>query len=204
MTSNVVTYTVEILTDNSSGRLLPYLTANVQFDVSHRTGVLMVPNAALRWFPQAEQVAPEFRAELASLSRRGGGGAASADPAKTDNTTKGAESGTGTDPGKGADTAKGADPTKGAGPAKGAGARTASGVIWTTENGFVRPIRVKVGLTDDVQTEVSGEGLAEGTEVVIGEQQAQPAASSDTKNPFVPQFPGRGNRTSTASTSGKS
>ncbi len=31
MTQNVVTYTVEVLFDNSSGKLFPYMTANVQF-----------------------------------------------------------------------------------------------------------------------------------------------------------------------------
>jgi len=61
MTQNVVTYTVEIITDNSSGRLLPYLTANVDFELKHLTNVLLVPNAALRWMPSAEQVAPGFR-----------------------------------------------------------------------------------------------------------------------------------------------
>jgi HlyD family secretion protein len=59
MTQNVVTYTVEINTDNSSGKLLPYLTANVQFHVAQRDGVLLVPNAALRWKPSPELVAPD-------------------------------------------------------------------------------------------------------------------------------------------------
>jgi HlyD family secretion protein len=40
MTQNVVTYTVEIITDNSDGRLLPYLTANVKFLVSERRPAL--------------------------------------------------------------------------------------------------------------------------------------------------------------------
>jgi HlyD family secretion protein len=61
MTQNVVTYTVEIITDNSSGRLLPYLTANVQFELNRRSGVLLVPNVALRWKPSAEQVLPALR-----------------------------------------------------------------------------------------------------------------------------------------------
>jgi HlyD family secretion protein len=61
MTQNVVTYTVEVLTDNSSGKLLPYLTANVKFIVGTRQNVLLVPNAALRWTPQPEQVDAEFR-----------------------------------------------------------------------------------------------------------------------------------------------
>jgi HlyD family secretion protein len=56
MTQNVVTYTVVVTTDNSDGRLLPYLTANVQFEVDKRSNVLLVPNAALRWTPKAEQI----------------------------------------------------------------------------------------------------------------------------------------------------
>ena len=58
MTQNVVTYTVVVTTDNSQGLLLPYLTANAQFELEQRSGVLLVPNAALRWKPQAAQVDP--------------------------------------------------------------------------------------------------------------------------------------------------
>jgi HlyD family secretion protein len=61
MTQNVVNYTVEVITDNSSGRLLPYLTANVHFEVKRRDDVLTVPNAALRWTPTPDQIAPEYR-----------------------------------------------------------------------------------------------------------------------------------------------
>ena len=61
MTQNVVTYTVEVNTDNSNGKLLPYLTANARFIVGDRRNVFLVPNAALRWLPQPEQVAREFR-----------------------------------------------------------------------------------------------------------------------------------------------
>ena len=57
MTQNVVTYTIEVITDNSDGKLLPYLTANAKFIVSNRPNVLLVPNTALRWTPQAEQIA---------------------------------------------------------------------------------------------------------------------------------------------------
>ncbi len=62
MTQNVVTYTVEVLTDNSSGRLLPYLTANVQFELEIRKNVLQVPNASLRWMPQPGQIVADQRA----------------------------------------------------------------------------------------------------------------------------------------------
>lgn len=62
MTQNVVTYTVEVNTDNSDGKLLPYLTANAQFLSGERHHVLLVPNAALRWRPQMDVIAPESRA----------------------------------------------------------------------------------------------------------------------------------------------
>jgi HlyD family secretion protein len=61
MTQNVVTYTVEVVTDNSSGKLLPYMTANVKFIMGEGRQVLLVPNAAFRWTPRPEQIAPKFR-----------------------------------------------------------------------------------------------------------------------------------------------
>ena len=51
MSQNVVTYVVEIDTDNSSGLLLPYLTANVNFILEERENALSVPNSALRFRP---------------------------------------------------------------------------------------------------------------------------------------------------------
>ena len=61
MTQNVVTYTVEVNTDNDDGKLLPYLTANAKFIIGRREDVLLVPNAALRWSPRPEQIAPDAR-----------------------------------------------------------------------------------------------------------------------------------------------
>ncbi len=66
MTQNVVTYTVEVNTDNSDGLLLPYLTSNAQFLSGERHGVLLVPNAALRWHPQIDLISPEFRESVAA------------------------------------------------------------------------------------------------------------------------------------------
>jgi len=62
MTQNVVTYTIEVDTDNSDGTLLPYLTANTQFEIGRRKGVLLVPNAALRWSPRPGEIAPDLKA----------------------------------------------------------------------------------------------------------------------------------------------
>ncbi len=71
MTQNIVTYTVVVTADNAGGKLLPYLTTSVQFEVEKRAGVLLVPNAALRWKPKADRVAPAAKAGFAAAPGRG-------------------------------------------------------------------------------------------------------------------------------------
>lgn len=70
MTQSVVTYTVVIHVDNEGGKLLPYLTARVQFEVEERKGSLLVPNAALRWQPSVHRVVPESRQAFATALRQ--------------------------------------------------------------------------------------------------------------------------------------
>lgn len=165
MTQNVVTYTVEVNTDNADGRLLPYLTANLQFQIGSRSDVLTVPNAALRWTPQVEQVAPEYRAQL---SRRGGRsgdrGAASSQPAAT----------------SGPATAPTERPNAGT-------SRPAT--VWRMEGQFLKPVAVTAGLTDGIFTEVQGADVREGMEVVIGAQVSRSAGGpSGGASPFTPQM----------------
>jgi len=155
MTQNVVTYTVEIVTDNSNGRLLPYLTANVQFELNRRGNVFLVPNAALRWKPAVDQVAPELRETLASSGEGRG------------------------------KPLEGQRPAAGEAAVPGEPANRAD--LWRPEGETVRPLAVRVGLSDGTLTEVAGDQLAEGLGVVTG-MQAQTSAKPDTSNPFVPSF----------------
>jgi HlyD family secretion protein len=170
MTQNVVTYTVEIITDNPSGRLLPYLTANVQFELSRRPNVLMVPNAALRWTPAPDQIAPE--------SRAGG-------------TTPGA----GATPANGTNPKSEIRNPKSRGPQTGSASDSGMtrGTLWALEGKYVRPIPVQVGQSDGTMTEVQGAGLTEGQEIVLGVQ-AKATAQADSTNPFAPRFPRGGPR----------
>lgn len=161
MTQNVVTYTVEIITDNSNGKLLPYLTANVEFELGRRDNVLMVANASLKWMPQPEQVASEFRDTFQKLSGKmtpmnGGRGRRQSGPSV---------------------------------PKQKAGKGKMSGIVWALQqNKRVRPIQVRVGLSNGLMTEIEGEGIAEGQEIVVG-QQSQINPSSDATNPFAPRIP---------------
>ena len=157
MTQNVVTFTVEIVTDNSSGRLLPYLTANVLFELNRLSDVLLVPNAALRWTPPAEQIAPEFREGFEKQAARSGSPEGDQRPAP------------------------------GLAPAPSDG--SSHEVVWLLQGQTVRPLRVRPGLSDGATTEVEGEGLTEGLEVVAGVEM-QSDGRTDANNPFVPKFPG--------------
>ena len=159
MTQNVVTYTVEIITDNRSGRLLPYLSANVQFELNRRSDVLRVPTEALRFQPAREQVAPQFRETLA----------ANGVPSAKSDSTRAILLKTGRDR---SDAAK-------------------HGILWILDGQQVRPLQVRPGLNAGGLTEVAGEDLAEGLEIVSG-LQGPAVERSDTTNPFAPRIPRRG------------
>src|SRR5260370_5816244 len=84
-TQNVVTYTVVVNTDNRGpdgkpGKLLPYMTANLQFEISKRNDVLLVSNAALRYNPPAARVHPDFRAEYEKRQKARTSAAAGEEP----------------------------------------------------------------------------------------------------------------------------
>src|SRR5439155_24317281 len=148
MTQNVVTYTVVVNTDNSNGKLLPYMTANVQFEVSERKDVLLLPNAALRWRPQLPQVAPDARDDYAkSLRRRSIG-------------TNGGQPATGSEK-----------------------ERHDRGTVWVEDHGFVRPVKVRIGLTDAAMTEIVSGDLSEGAAIVVGEIRQN--GSDGANNPFT-------------------
>jgi HlyD family secretion protein len=164
MTQNVVNYVVEINTDNSDGKLLPYLTADIRFELNRRDNVLKVPNAALRWFPATEQVAPEFRDSEIMKNAAG---------------SQGAGGPQGSQGGRASETRKPA-----------VDARTQNqGVLWVQSESFVKPLTVQIGTTDGIMTEISGPEVQEELAVITGEQTSQDdGGNSATTNPFTPQF----------------
>jgi HlyD family secretion protein len=173
MTQNVVTFPVVISTDNSAGRLRPYLTANVRFEVDRSSNVLLVPVAALRWVPKADQVAPEYRQTSSN-------GEAPAN---------GAAPGNGRAPVNGTMTAASV-PAPSSRPA----AAKTPACLYVVQGQYVRPVPVWAGLSDGINTEVEGDGLREGMKAVTGVDEtgasAAPASSSDaTSNPFTPKMP---------------
>ncbi len=160
MTQNVVTYTVVVETDNRDSRLLPYLTANLQFEVEQRSNVLLVPNMALRWKPRPQQIDPEARKTASAAPKaKPGGKPPLSRPASGDSAAK---------PSKERD-----EPSR----------------VWVPAEEFVRPVEVAIGPSDGSMTEISGEGVREGMKVVIGEGHKEDEESGTT-NPFMPQLRG--------------
>ena len=149
-TQNVTTYTVVVSTDNSDGKLLPYMTANLDFEIDRHTNVLRVPNAALRWQPAPQQVAPDVRADFVK-SMKAASGASGSKPAEK--------------------TKDGHD----------------RGRVWVEDGEFVRPVKVRIGLSDGTVTEITGGDLEEGSAVVIGESHENNSGGGTT-NPFTPQM----------------
>ncbi|WP_153146143.1 efflux RND transporter periplasmic adaptor subunit [Dechloromonas sp. H13] len=138
-TQNVVTYNVRVNVANPEHVLLPGMTAYVNIAVDRREGVLLVPNAALRFKP------------------------ADAGAKKAENGQKPASTAT-MGPGMGAGM-EGRAP----GEKKGKKRDGQSGTVFVLDGGEIRPVSVQIGITDNRNTEVLGGDLKEGERVVIGE-----------------------------------
>jgi HlyD family secretion protein len=61
-----------------------------------------------------------------------------------------------------------------------------AGVVWVKEGEFVRPVEVKLGASDGVNTAILSGNVREEQEVVTGESADKSPAV--TKNPFIPQL----------------
>lgn len=69
--NNVVTYSAVIDVDNTDGRLLPGMTATVDFLIERVDDVFRIPNAALRFRP-TERMMAELRARMEARQSEGG------------------------------------------------------------------------------------------------------------------------------------
>jgi HlyD family secretion protein len=184
MTQNVVTYTVEITTDNKDRALIPYMTANVSFQVAKKENALLVPNVALRWSPSdPEMIAPDARSEAASA---GGGGRRQREGAASTGGATGQPLPEGAHP---ASRPSRRDGSGGGSPGSGSGVGDHQrGTVWVQDGQFVRPITLRLGVTDNVNTEVISGDLKEGQVVITGDPVVQTADSGDARNPFAPNF----------------
>lgn len=146
VTDNVVTYETELEVSNQDLSLRPGMTATADIEVAEAQGVLLVPNAALRFEPAAE-ADPAADAPKRSFVQR-------------------------LMPGPPRGMSKKGGPDKDAPPAP--RKKPGEARIWVLDRGEAKPLTVRTGLSDGRHTEIRAEGLAEGTPVILGINPAKP------------------------------
>jgi HlyD family secretion protein len=169
MQENVVNYTVVIDVENQDGRLLPGMTATVDFLIESVDDILMVSNAALRFRPTQEmidavrasreerqqQLPDSVRQRIAERRAGGNGGGFQ----RTDFT--------------------------GGGPREGFQRPPNAETVWyLDEEGRVAVARVRAGITDGRSTEITGPSITEGMNVITAALEGTQPANN---NPFQGQ-----------------
>lgn len=181
---NVVNYTVVVEVDNPGGVLMPGMTATLDFIVEKAEGVLLVPNAALRFKPSDEilaEVKKERAARQDSMKTAAGGeGKAAADSGGEQRARRQRmAAGPGGDPhGPSSMRAMGGGHNGRGGRGKG------PTILWVLKDGKPRPMPITAGLTDGTNTQVSGKDVREGLQVIAG---MVSTGESKGSNPFQPQ-----------------
>ena len=177
---NVVNYTAVVQVPNVSGKLLPGMTATVDFRTAVADSVLTVPNAALRFKPTAEMqaqvgsaatAAPDSAQRAAWRARRDSTGAP-----RTGARASGARAA--------------GDSTRGH-------AVSIASLWYLDKDGKLAVARARPGLSDGQRTEVRGPGLTAGMQIIVGVSQGSTTApanspSGSSSNPFQPQSGRRG------------
>jgi HlyD family secretion protein len=178
---SVITYDCVIQVNNADLKLLPSMTANVSIIIAEQNDVLRVPNAALRFRPP-EVVAAEGRSNAAPRTvaqngdsrGRGGGGQ------------------------RGGGGGRGAETVTGAGGTRPRPERPVNRTVYVlpaksdttpAESLKLKPVQIKVGISDGMLTEVT-EGLEEGAQVVIGASVSSESANSRSSSPAPNPFGG--------------
>jgi HlyD family secretion protein len=148
MAASVVSFAVVVDADNSDGKLMPYTTAKLQFEVAHRSKALLIPDQALRWRPTWEQITPSARAGLTPPPKRNPRAESDGDPDADEPTVE-----------------------------------VATPTAWVlADDGLVRPVPVKLGISDSMSTELLGDDIRPGDDVVIN---AVRAARPDFVSSFI-------------------
>ncbi len=175
MSSNVVTYIVEVDIENPDRKLLPYMSANANFIVKEVKDCLLVQDAAFDFMPEEQYVAPSAVDALKRGPRRAG---AMGGPAME-----------GAEPGAEA-------PAR---PAMEEG--FAPAMLWVQgKDKLLTPVRVLRGQSDGTRSMVKpmpGETLEDGLEVVTGIAVFTPkevAAAKGGNSPFGMKRPERRQR----------
>jgi HlyD family secretion protein len=145
-TQNVVTYPVVVAAPNPDLKLLPGMTASLSFQIQEKTGVLKIPNAALRFYPEPRLVRPQDRAIVEGTEVPETEGEDSSDVQMS--AVEKAET----------------------------NRQRNRRHVWVVEGDFLRAIEVVTGLSDSKFTEIVSGEISEGQKFVTGIRPKTPGA----------------------------
>ncbi len=161
MLQQVVIYRVIVAAPNDDLKLLPYLTAHVEFEIDRRQDALLVPNAALRYTPRPELVL-QTPIQQSDARQTAAGDDESAEVRMVD-----------------AIDDDDADEPKGE-------ARR----VWVRKGNQVYSVDVLVGTTDGTRSEILGGDLEPGMQIVLGENLTE-VVTEGTNPLAPPRFRGK-------------
>jgi len=174
VTSNVVTYTAIVTVSNPELKLRPGMTATASIITGQAQNALKVPNSALRFTPNltAEEMQKIMKSSFEAMRSKAGG--AADDPAK-----QGGGQGhpSGAAPQAQLQHAGGSPAAPGAGTMSAArdngptqqGARRQMARVWIQdEKGELKPVFLRIGVSDNSSTEVLWGDLKEGQLIITG------------------------------------
>ena len=161
MVQNVVTYDAVVGVDNKDLLLKPGMTANAQFMVNRKEGVLKIPNAALRFRPAEDKPQPQAQQAAEgqdNAQRPSAGGSAGA---------RGGDRG-----------------NRGGGQGQRSGGRGREGTVYVLRGDKATPVRIRLGITDGTTTEVAAGDIKEGEQIVVAMSSAAQARAQAPRRPF--------------------
>jgi HlyD family secretion protein len=164
--SNVVTYTTIVEVKNPELKLRPGMTATVSIVVGEARDKLLVPNSALRFTPDLTQ--EQMRALFAEMGM--GRGRQNNGDQETPSQVQSGQSPQGSVPS--------AARQFGGGMAAGR-MRDMSRIWMEDENGKLKMVFFKPGVTDNIYTEIVSGDLEEGQEVIVGKGESSSSSSND-------------------------
>ncbi|HAF28544.1 MAG TPA: efflux RND transporter periplasmic adaptor subunit [Bacteroidales bacterium] len=167
VTQNVVTYNVLIDAPNPNLKLMPGMTANLNILAAEKKNIIKIQNKALRYSP-SQDVMLKMRDIM--ISQKKGIESSSVNAIQ--------------DSGQMPDGRKMQDLFSRELP-------EGETMVWVKTGDFIRPKRIKIGLSDGSNIEVL-EGLSEGEEVITDEIiKKKKEQESQQRSPFMPDRPGR-------------
>lgn len=196
---NVVTYNAVINVPNPDLRLKPGMTANVTIVIEKVNNVLRLPNSALRFHPDLSDAAMAAAFKRAGEERfyafyrnqgQNGTQAAAGASARPAGMAMGFAGGAGGPGGNRGGNSSG-NATNGSGQMpNAASSRGRRAVVWIIgEDKLIRPVIVRLGLTDGVQTEITEGNLKEGDKIILS---AEIAGARSNNSPAQTRAPGFG------------